>query len=118
MGIVVVARLAATGRRCPVGHEEVDLETNQLGGQVREPTVLFIGPAELNDDVLALYVTEVAKLQSKCLYPARPAGREVGAQEPDPRDVSRLLGLGCDRPGEEAASNSRDEGPAIHYSIT
>jgi hypothetical protein len=36
-----------------------------LSGQVRKPTVLFFGPTELNDDILALHVTEVTKAQPK-----------------------------------------------------
>jgi hypothetical protein len=34
------------------------------------------------------------------------------------RDLSRLLGLGRDWRGEKGASNSNDEGSAVHYSIT
>jgi hypothetical protein len=43
------------------------------------------------------------------------AGRYV--QHPDLRNL-RLLCLGGERRGEEAASQGADEGPPIHHSIT
>src|SRR5262245_4798531 len=36
--------------------EDIDLQTNQLGCQLSELIVVLLGPAELNDDVLALHV--------------------------------------------------------------
>jgi hypothetical protein len=42
----------------------------------------------------------------------------VGPQPADSSDLPRLLGLDGERRGEEAARNSREEGSAVHYSIT
>jgi hypothetical protein len=42
---------------------------------------------------------------------------EAHVEEPDPIDSLRLL-RGGERRGEETASNSRDEGPTVHHSIT
>src|SRR5262249_42984401 len=46
MGMVVVACWAA--RVPPVGHEDIDLETNQLSGEFRQSRVVSFGPAEVD----------------------------------------------------------------------
>jgi hypothetical protein len=49
-----------------MGYENVHLATKQLGRQIKEPIVLSLSPAELNDNVLSLDVGEVAQACSKC----------------------------------------------------
>jgi hypothetical protein len=39
-------------------------------------------------------------------------------QKPDPINLPRLLGLGDERRGEEAARHGAEEGASVHYSIT
>src|SRR5262249_29532468 len=65
--------------RCPLGHENVNLQTNQLSRQTRELIVLVLGPAKLNGDVLAFDIAQVTKTRPKYLNPARPGGSECRA---------------------------------------
>src|SRR6202158_1707187 len=53
--------LSGEGPRRAMGHEDVDLEPNQFGCQVREPIVLALGPAVVNDNVFAFEVTQVTQ---------------------------------------------------------
>jgi hypothetical protein len=39
-------------------------------------------------------------------------------KQTDPIDLPRLLGLGGERRGEEAARQTADERPPVHYSTT
>jgi hypothetical protein len=59
IGIVVVVCLARKRSRCTSGHENVNLETHQLGRQVGEPIIFPLGPSILDDDVLPLHVAEL-----------------------------------------------------------
>src|SRR5262249_6962317 len=80
-------------RKAPRGsvcHEEIDLETKQLGSQAWESIVTLVGPAEFDDDILAFDVTEVTKPQPERLDPARPAVRGGRARGSYPREVRRL----------------------------
>ena len=90
--------LGDEGPRCPIGHDDVDFETNQLGRQTRELIVLFLGPAELNGDVLALDVAQVAKAGPKCRDPPCPRGSKCGTEESNPSNLRRLLRVSNKRP--------------------
>ena len=90
------------------------MRRTNYSGQVGEPTVLLFGPAELNDEVLPLYVTERAKPRPKCLDPAPPTGRGSGAEESNPSDMPRLLRPRSERCGEQAASQCAEECPPVH----
>ena len=59
----------------------------------------------------------ISKPEPDCLDAPREASRVCHAQEADPPHLPGLR-LGGERRGEEAARGSRDEGAAIHYSIT
>ena len=69
----------------------------------------FLGPAELNGDVLALHEAESAKAQPKCLDPARPIGGQGRAQESNGRRLRRLLRPRDYRPSRRRAAEQRDE---------
>ena len=47
--------------RRPVGHDDIDVETNKLGGQPGEPIVFALRLAELYNNVPALDITEFAQ---------------------------------------------------------
>ena len=59
IGIVVVAPCA--GSRRSIGHEHIRPKLDQLVREARQAIVPALGPAVLDDEVLALLVTEVAK---------------------------------------------------------
>ena len=108
MGIVVVACLAASDRRIRPRHDDVDLEPDQLGRESGEPLVLSLRPSVLDHDVLALDVAELAQPSPERLDEMLGRhGRGRGHEEADPIDLPRLLRLGGERRGEEAASQRR-----------
>ena len=53
--------LGREGCWCRRRHEDVRLETNQLGRQLGESIIVPFRAAILNDDVLAFHVTEIAQ---------------------------------------------------------
>src|SRR4030095_1082074 len=68
MGIVLVAFLAAwtiTLRSCC--HDDINLETHQLGRKLREPIGLPLRISVLDGDVLSFYVAKLAQSQPNCL---------------------------------------------------
>ena len=67
MGIVLVAFLAAriVGPSCY--HDEINLETHQLGRKLRKPIALSLRISVLGGDVLSFYVAKLAQSQPNCL---------------------------------------------------
>ena len=62
MGIVLVAFLAATDQRRPsCYHDDINLETHQLGRKLREPIELSLRISVLDGDVLSFYVAKLAQ---------------------------------------------------------
>ena len=74
-----------------MGHEDGDPEPNQFACQVREPIVLALGPAVVNDNILAFQVTQVTQARSKRFYLLRKTRRRRQTKESNPRDLRRLL---------------------------
>ena len=68
MGIVLVAFLAARIRPVPsCYHDDINLETHQLGRKLREPIALPLCISVFDGDVLSFYVAKLAQSQSNCL---------------------------------------------------
>ena len=68
MGIVLVAFLAAWISDVPsCCHDDINLETHQLGRKLREPIALPLRISVLDSDVLSFYVAKLAQSQPKCL---------------------------------------------------
>ena len=68
MGIVLVAFLAARIQRIPsCYHDDINLETHQLGRKLREPIALPLRISVLDGDVLSFYVAKLAQSQPNCL---------------------------------------------------
>ena len=68
MGIVLVAFLAARtscGPSCY--HDNINLETHQLGRMLRMPIGLPLRISVLDSDVLSFYVATLAQSQPNCL---------------------------------------------------
>jgi hypothetical protein len=98
-------------------HDDLNLERNQFGRESGQPLDLPLRIPVFDQEVAALDVTKVAQSLKKEVSPLGgrdPAGRQVAYSS----DLVRLLRLSGKRRSEEAASNSRDEGSALHYSIT
>ena len=68
MGIVLVAFLAARiSRAASCYHDDINLETHQLGRKLREPIELSLRISVLDGDVLSFYVAKLAQSQPNCL---------------------------------------------------
>ena len=99
------------------GHdEEIDLETDQLGCELRE----FFVPtgrnmAFLDEDGLALNISDVLQTLAKGSEPGVVVFGGESGQIADLRNLPRLLRHGGKRPGEETASKGADEGSSVHH---
>ena len=72
MGIVLVAFLAARIARSPPDYQDdINLETHQLGRELREPIELPLRISVLDGDVLSFYVATLAQSQPNCLGTGR-----------------------------------------------
>jgi len=101
------------------GKDGVDFHLNQFGREIGEPLDLPFRGAVLYHKVVVLDVSQLGK----CLHQGRLtssglARRRTGTQYADPPDLPRLLPLGGERPGEEAARERADERSAVHHSMT
>ncbi len=67
MGIVLVAFLAARTHVPSCYHDDINLETHQLGRKLREPIELPLRISVLDGDVLSFYVATLAQSQPNCL---------------------------------------------------
>ncbi len=67
MGIVLVAFLAARIGASLLLPHDINLETHQLGGKLREPIELPLRISVLGGDVLSFYVATLAQSQPNCL---------------------------------------------------
>lgn len=73
MGIVVVARLAALGRIRRARKNDVGLQRDELGGQVREPVVSPLGVPDVDDEILAVDPPELPQGLTERLDGRAPA---------------------------------------------
>ena len=102
---------------------DVDMHADKLGGEFRQ-LIHAIGPSELNHNVLALDVAEVAQALPQCLHAARPCRGRSETQESHPRDTGRLLRAHNDRPPghDRRAAEKGDElapshGPSFSHGL-
>ena len=106
MGIVVVACLAASAAGVSPHHQDVHLETDQLGREGREPLVLPCRHAVLHDEVLAFDIAERAHpLQESPHKWVSSWGSTKTRQRTDPVHVRWRLRLGCERRHAEASES-------------
>jgi len=89
------------------GHDDINLERNQFGRESGEPLELPLGISVFDHDVAALDVTEVTQSLTEGPVHVGVSG-QVGRQDSYPSDLGRLLRVGDERRGEEAASQSAD----------
>jgi hypothetical protein len=88
----------------------VHLEPDQLGRQVAEPLETPLRIAVLNDEVLALDITEVAQTLPKGLQSRIGIDGMAALESTDPVHFRRLLCLGCERRYEHT-QGERDDAP-------
>ena len=90
MGIVLVAFLAAWISLVPPAHDDINLETHQLGRKLRIPFGLVLRISVLAGDVLSFYVAKLAQSQPNSLGTSGVTPHQI----PYPGNFLRLLGLG------------------------
>jgi hypothetical protein len=90
--------------RRSVGHDDVDFETNQFRGELREPLIAALCPSVLDDNVPSLHVAEIAQSGAKCLDSGDLTGGGRQPQKPNPRHFSRLLTARRERPRGSSAA--------------
>jgi len=102
-----------------VGHDDVDIKPNQFRRQGRQLVIPSLGPAELDHNILAFGVAEVAQPLTECRSVRLSRGcRFRREQDTDARHSPGRLRLSGERRGEEAASKGADEGSPVDHSIT
>jgi hypothetical protein len=66
--------------------DDVDIHADQLGSEFRQLLHPF-RPAELNNDILALDVAEIAQARPQCLHPWRVRRGGGGTQKADQSEL-------------------------------
>jgi len=100
-------------------HDDAHLRTDQVRREGGVPIILALGPSELESDVLPFHIAQLAQALAEGLETALSYRVRRGARiwVTYPGHLPRLLPLGGERRGEDG-SGTRDEGPAVHHSIT
>ncbi len=93
--------LQSPDRCISMGHDDVDLVTNQISRKLWKPVEFSFGPAILNSDVLSLDVAVLAQTLSEPLDASRDSGG--GAV---PRNPIRGIFCGCCAPAMTATASS------------
>ena len=93
---------------CGSGQDDINLECNQFGRKSGEPLGLPLGISVFDHDVAALDITEVTQSLTEGLGQMGTAG-QLARQVAYSSDLGRLLRLGGQRHGGEAATQSADE---------
>jgi hypothetical protein len=83
----------------PDGHDDINLEPDQLGGDVGQAAVVLYGRSVFEDDVLAFDPAPLAEALAERFQERRLIGRAY-PQEPNSRRL-RLLRLHRDGRGEQ-----------------
>jgi hypothetical protein len=78
-------------------HNDIHLQTDELGQDMRELVILPPDEAVLQEEILPFHVAEVAQG-----VPEYAPVRIADAHNPDPGDFPRQLGVGCQRRHQDA----------------
>src|SRR5262249_51589126 len=97
---------------------DVDLKSDELGRDLGEALAAPLGPAILDRDGATLDPTELMQSLHKSGAPMAPGRRCGRPQDPDGRQLCRLLRPRLDRPRHRRAAEQRDELAAANHSIT
>src|SRR5262245_14564067 len=108
-----------------MGHEHIDIELHQLGCKLVEAVVITLGPPIVDDNVLALLVSELAKARSQGVNLTSVLSVRENAKKADPVNFPGWLRCRRERPNQQgrrrSAAEQRDELAALHlrgHSIT
>src|SRR5262245_10975986 len=108
-----------------MGHEHIDIELHQLGCKLVEAVVITLGPPIVDDNVLALLVSELAKARSQGVNLASVLSVRENAKKADPVNFPGWLRCRRERPNQQGrrrrAAEQRDEVAPLHlrgHSIT
>jgi hypothetical protein len=88
--------------------DDLNLETEEIGCEVREAIVSTLRKAVLDADVLALDPSEVAETEPERLVPEHGIGRRGWREHSYPADFCRCLRAHCARPSERAGSERNE----------
>jgi hypothetical protein len=97
-----------------MGYEHIDVEVYQFGCQFREAVVSALGPPILENNVVALLVSELAKARSQRVDVASVFRTRRYAQKADPVDVSPWLRARYEWPCGRHAAKKCDELAPLH----
>ena len=98
----------------PERYDEVHLEPDQLGRQVGQPVDPILRISIVDDNILALNPPELAQPLPERVEQGWPIGRGRQAKKSYPRHLSRLLRVGGERRGDEAARDGGHESASRH----
>src|SRR3954470_24091254 len=98
-------------------YDYIDVEFHQLGREFGKAVVSALGPPILDDNVLALLVSELAKAHSQWVDEACVFCLRGHAEEADPVNLPGWLHARRERPPHCRPAEQRDELAALH-SIT
>src|SRR5262245_40687838 len=110
-------RLGCNCRRGVMRSDHCYLTPDQIGCEVWQSIGLGLRPAILDRHVLALGITGSTNALPECGHKICTISRLRDAEEPDGRQLSRLLPARRERPRRRRAAEQRDECAASH-SIT
>src|SRR5262245_20287706 len=94
-------------------YDHIDVELHQFGGEVREAVVSALGPPIVDDNVLALLVSELTKARSQRVNSAPEPSVREHAEKADTIGLPVLLRARRERPpGRRAAEQAYQLAPS------
>src|SRR5262249_13942999 len=96
--------------------EQIDLEAQVLGGEFGIAFIVSIGPAPLDDEILAFDIAQLAHALWKCGGNIGQGGARAAANMADPPDLAGLLPARRERPRGSGADERYERAPP--HSIT
>jgi hypothetical protein len=100
------------------GDEHVHALPHKVGGHLGEALTVAFRPAILEEDVLALDVTQASQAIRKRHDDVRSRCRRRGHQQPDTARLRWRLGVCGRRRQGRGGRHPSDEGPSVDHSIT
>ena len=98
----MVAFFAANAGRCPCGHDQINLETNQVRRKLRQALSLLLGKSVLDGDIFSLNPSKLAQLLPERVHEDRATRSSACIQETYAEDFPCLLRVGGNRKAQRA----------------